>query len=163
MGDLWAQSTPQQIIERILMVVQASAGATYLMLTKNPRRYLELAHMMPRNVVLGATIETDRYPETSEPISLAPQPTLRCLDMDTLRDRLPHIPRMVCIEPVIDFDLDRFAGLIFRIKPIYVYIGYDNHGHKLPEPPLEKTQKLIDILKGFTQVRTKTLRNTWND
>jgi hypothetical protein len=58
----------------------------------------------------------------------------------------------------MDFDLCHLAPLIMGIKPLYCYIGYDNHGHCLPEPALEKTQKLIEILKGFTEVRTKTLR-----
>ena len=40
--------------------------------------------------------------------------------------------------------------------------GYDNHNHKLPEPSLQKTNLLIEMLRDFTEVRTKTLREVRN-
>ena len=162
MGDLWAASTPVQVIKDVLRVVRESPNATFLMLTKNPNRYLEFMGIMPANVVLGVTIETDRYPGTVA-YTLAPSPMHRALNMWELKRLYPQVKTMVCIEPIMDFDLEMLTALIIGIQPAYVYIGYDNHGHKLSEPPLEKTQKLIEILKGFTQVREKTLRNTWND
>jgi hypothetical protein len=33
----------------------------FLLLTKNPERYKDFLGSMPKNVVLGATIETDSY------------------------------------------------------------------------------------------------------
>ncbi|RLG05024.1 MAG: hypothetical protein DRN65_07395, partial [Thaumarchaeota archaeon] len=47
------------------------------------------------------------------------------------------------------------------VKPIFVYVGYDNYGHKLPEPTLDKTKQLIAKLSEFTEVRYKTLRKAW--
>lgn len=162
MGDLWAQSTPWKVIEDVLRVVWESPHATFLMLTKNPGRYGEFTCIMPANVVLGVTIETDRYPPAKKPYSLASHPMQRVLNMWELKRKHPEIKTMVCVEPIMDFDLWTLAPLIMGIRPEYVYIGYDNHSHHLEEPPLEKTQKLIEILKGFTEVRTKTLREAWN-
>lgn len=160
MSDLWAQGVPDAVIEDILQVVWNSPEASFLMLTKNPHRYLDFMHIMPPNVVLGATIETDRYPKSK--ISLAPAPMNRALNMWYLKYKHPEIKTMVCIEPIVDFDLWTLAPLVMMIKPEYVYIGYENHGHHLPEPPLQKTQKLIDMLQGFTVVKTKTLRESWD-
>jgi len=162
MGDLWANSTPDKVIEDILQIVWNSPDATFLMLTKNPRRYFDFMHIMPPNVVLGVTIETDRYPSTKKPYSLAPSPLVRALNMWEIKRQHPEIKTIVCVEPIMDFDLWTLAPLIMGIRPEYVYLGYDNHGHHLVEPPLEKTQKLIDILQVFIEVRTKTLREAWD-
>lgn len=161
-GDLWADATPDKVIEDILTVVWDSPNATFLMLTKNPRRYLDFMHIMPPNVVLGVTIETDRYPVSDKPYSLAPDPIARAVSMDLLKRTHPNVKTIVCIEPIMDFDLPILARLLMMIQPVYCYLGYDNHSHHLPEPSLEKTQKLIGILKGFTEVRTKTLREKWD-
>ena len=162
MGDLWANSTPDKVIEDILQIVWNSPDATFLMLTKNPHRYFEFMHIMPPNVVLGVTIETDRYPSSKKPYSLAPSPSLRYVNMGQLKLLHPEIKTMVCVEPIMDFDLWTLAPMIMGIRPIYCYIGYDNHSHHLMEPPLEKTQKLIEVLQGFTEVRRKTLREKWD-
>lgn len=161
-GDLWANSTPDKVIEDILTTVWNSPKATFLMLTKNPRRYFEFMHIMPANVVLGVTIETDRYPHAKKPYSLAPSPMNRALNMWEIKRQHPEIKTMVCVEPIMDFDLWTLAPLIMGIHPEYVYLGYDNHSHHLEEPPLEKAQKLIEWLKGFTEVRIKTLREAWD-
>lgn len=68
---------------------------------------------------------------------------------------------MVSIEPILDFD-PVFPRWIEQIKPEFVYVGFDNHNKHLEEPPLEKTRGLIKALEGFTEVRTKTLREAWH-
>jgi len=161
-GDLWAQGTPWKVIEDVLRVVWESPSATFLMLTKNPGRYAEFMCIMPPNVVLGATIETDRYPPAKKPYSLAPHPMQRALYMWEIKRQHPEVKTIACIEPIMDFDLWTLAPMIMGIRPEYVYLGYDNHGHHLSEPRLAKTKKLIEILQGFTEVRTKTLREAWN-
>jgi hypothetical protein len=162
-GDLWANATPDKVIEAILQVVRNSPNATFLMLTKNPRRYVDFMHIMPPNVVLGVTIETDYYPPAKKPYSLAPSPIVRALNMWEIKRQHPEVKTIACIEPIIDFDLYTLALLIMGIRPEYVYLGYENHGHHLVEPKLEKTQKLIEILKGVTEVRIKTLRKAWDE
>lgn len=160
MGDLWAAMTPEEYIRWVLARVFNSPRATFLMLTKNAGRYLEFMDIMPPNVILGVTMETDRYPKPG--ISRAPSPMNRFLCMSTLKKRYPEARTMVSIEPIIDFDFFNFLPMITACRPEVVYIGYDNHNCRLPEPTLEKTQKLIEALRGFTEVRLKTLREAWN-
>jgi hypothetical protein len=47
------------------------------------------------------------------------------------------------------------------VGPAEVYIGYDNYGCKLPEPPLAKVKALISRLDGLTRVHAKSLRLAW--
>jgi len=168
MGDLWADMTPFKVIQDVLNVVRNSPHATFLMLTKNPKRYRDVMYAMPPNVILGVTIETDHYPSLrpgeliGSKESAAPSPMNRALHMWDLKREHPGVKTMVCVEPIMDFDLWTLAPLIMGIKPLYVYIGYDNHKHKLVEPELAKTQKLIEILQSCTEVRTKTLRERWD-
>ena len=56
-----------------------------------------------------------------------------------------------------------FPKRIKNVEPRFVYVGYDNYGCKLPEPRLSETLWLIDELKRFTTVRTKTIRRAWHE
>ena len=73
----------------------------------------------------------------------------------------PDFRKMVSIEPVLDFEPARFSCMLEGIKPEFIYVGYDNHRHVLPEPPLKKTEQLMKALGEFTEVRPKTLRRAW--
>ena len=154
MGDGWGHWVPRSWILDVLRVVAESPQATFLFLTKNPIRYWEFLDQLPPNIILGATIESNRRYML---ISRAPGPWER-------ESGMAHLawPKMVAIEPIIDFDLDELVAAIRRIKPEFVYIGYDNHHKRLPEPTLEQTRELIAALSKFTEVRTKTLREAWN-
>ena len=71
-------------------------------MTKNPDRYLSLLPYIPKNAILGATIETtnDEIVQTDK-ISSAPLPSERYEAMKALDwDR-----KIVSIEPILDFDL----------------------------------------------------------
>jgi hypothetical protein len=63
--------------------------------------------------------------------------------------------KLVCIEPIMDFDLEIFVQWVKDIKPLIVYVGYDNYNNKLTEPDPRKTKQLIDQLSAFARVRTK--------
>ena len=152
MGDLFGDWVPRDWILKVLDAVAKQPRVNFLFLTKNPKRYVEFD--FGDNVVLGATIETNRPYQN---ISKAPQPPERLEAMAEINHRY----KALIIEPILDFDLKEFAYMIQRIKPIFVYIGYDNYGNKLPEPPLEKTMALIDQVADFTEVRYKTLRKAW--
>lgn len=135
---------------------------TFLIQSKTPSFFLR--YSFPDNIILGTTIETNatlfvtpsRY-VIYEQISRAPPPYLRKENMVNLR----HPRKLVTIEPILDFELTILVSWIREIEPQIVYVGYDNHGTKLPEPYLWKTQMLIDELKKFTEVRVKTLRKAW--
>ena len=163
MGDLFGGWVPREWILKVLDVVRRFPKTTFLFLTKNPDRYLDFEDILREldNVVLGATIETDNdWMYWYYNISRAPQPSGRLLAMRRLRRRgFTNI--MISIEPILYFT-DFFAYSIIDIEPAFVYVGYDNYGNKLPEPPLYRTLRLIGILRshGIT-VYTKTLRKAW--
>jgi len=118
----------------------------YLFQSKNPARFNMFLPFMPHDYILGTTIETNRDYE----ISQAPTPEARMLVMEDL----PH-PKMVSIEPIMDFDLDILVDWIRQIAPVFISIGADSKGHKLPEPSPEKTQQLIKDLQGITTIKIK--------
>ena len=152
MGDLFGDWVPREWILKVLAVVEKNPRAIFFFLTKNPKRYLEFS--FTENVVLGATVETNK---PYQKISKAPQPPER---LDVMA-RIKHRHKALVIEPILDFDLHEFVYMIRRVKPVFVAVGYDNYGNRLPEPPLDKVEKLIDELAGFTEVRCKTLRKAW--
>jgi hypothetical protein len=135
---------------------------TFLIQSKDPAFFLP--HKFPDNVILGTTVETDLlgfhieksdfhyYVETSK----ATYPIHRIKALLTVI----HPRKFVTVEPILDFG-GYFADLLRMVKPEFIYVGYDNHGCKLPEPELARTLALIEQLKKFTEVRVKTLRKAW--
>jgi protein gp37 len=66
MGDLFGEWVPEEWIIRVIEAIRNSPRSYFLFLTKNPRRYYEFLDFYPKNLVLGATIETNReYPVQS--------------------------------------------------------------------------------------------------
>ncbi len=150
MGDLFGEWVPKEWILKVIEATTNSLSSDFLFLTKNPGRYKEFVHLCKKNIVLGATIETNRPNEFSK----APPVADRAKAMIDLKyDR-----KFVSVEPVLDFDLDIFARWIEEIAPIQVSVGYDNWNNCLPEPSLSKTVKLIKRLEEFTSVNRRTLR-----
>lgn len=158
MGDLFGEWVTAEWIYRVNEAIRRSPKATFLFLTKNPARYHNFLDQFPLNVILGATIESNR---DHSGLSSAPSVSIRAELMANITPRFSVRPKMVSIEPILDFDLDPFVELIVRIQPEFVYIGYDNHKKQLPEPSMEKTKALIAALREFTEVRTKPLRHAW--
>ena len=146
MGDWVSMEWRRKVTE----MMRESPDATFLSLTKNPKNYRGIISILPENVILGTTIETDiAYPQ----ISRAPAPHQRLNAFRAIK--WPR--KMVSIEPIMIFT-PRLAQLIKKTEPEFVYVGYDNYGHSLPEPSLKETRLLIDELSEFTEVRVKTLR-----
>jgi DNA repair photolyase len=153
MGDLFGDWVPREWILRVIDATRRSSSSEFLFLTKNPNRYKEFAHLCRENIVLGATIETNRHHKFSK----APPATERARAMAELK----FTRKFISIEPIMDFDLDVFAEMIKGITPEQVAVGYDNWNNRLPEPSLSKTMKFIDRLNEFTKVRKRTLRQTY--
>ncbi|MCJ7804464.1 hypothetical protein MUP35_01890 [Patescibacteria group bacterium] len=65
----------------------------------------------------------------------------------------------VSIEPILDFDLDKFIFDIKIANPKFVSIGADSKGHNLVEPNGIKIKQLIQELSKFTEVRLKSNLN----
>ncbi len=156
MGDLFGDFIPKDWILTVLRYVRRFSNTFFLFLTKNPKRYFEFIDEIPGNVILGATVETDKD-EIYKGISKAPRPSERIEAMKKLEWEAKYLS----IEPILDFS-PRFVEEIEEINPFAVYIGYDNYGNRLPEPRLDKTLSLIKELRerGFLILKG-TLRRAW--
>ena len=166
MGDMWGSWVFERWIWEVLNHIAKFPKTTFLFLTKNPARYFEfldeLSHM--DNVILGATIETD-FDKVywAYGISNAPSPSRRLKAMKWIRMVNGNVRLMVSVEPIIQVkDVYEFSKEIAEINPEFVYVGYDNYNNKLPEPSLEQTLKLIELLEAYgVTVYRKTLRKAW--
>ena len=151
--DMWLNENPAIWIKKILEHLDKYPDNTYLFQTKNPKAFsaykLFYDWAINMNIVLGITLETNRY---IEEITRAPQPVERAIAFD----KNPHSRKMITIEPIIDFDLEELVDMIWTIKPEWVNIGADSGGNKLPEPTREKVLLLASELKKFTKVKYKT-------
>lgn len=149
MTDLFARDVDSKLIQLILDHCERFPDTTFLLLTKNPFRYLSF--FIPENCVCGCTLETNR----ENNLYRAPKRERRVWRMVKLQKR-----KFLSIEPIMDFDAKGFVIIIKRIGPEFVYIGYDNYDCGLPEPPIEKTHQLIEDITPFTEVRLKTMRTS---
>jgi DNA repair photolyase len=147
MGDLFGEWVPAEWIAKVLAAIKQSPHSTFLFLTKNPRKYKDFIGLFPDNVVLGVTLESNR----EYLVSKAPSPFDRYRNMADIQFE----NKVVCIEPIMDFDLELFAQWIKEIRPAMIYVGYDNYNNRLTNPSATKTAQLIDQLKAFAKVRTK--------
>ncbi len=157
---------------------------TFLIQSKNPVYFLRYQEFIsplriPDNVILGTTIETNKfslndcvkyysdYHEDYKEFGIIPQISYRGISKAPLPQyRYEAMLKLTCrkfvtIEPILYFDLDVMLRWMKDIAPEFIYIGYDNHNHKLPEPSLRKTQELINILRDVHDVREKTIRKAW--
>jgi DNA repair photolyase len=158
MGDLFGSFVESSWIEKVLDRIAVFPEADFLLLTKNPIRYHEFINKMPKNVILGTTIETNIDRIIKEHlVSKAPLPTKRFEAMKNLEwDR-----KMVSIEPILEFDLDILSSWIENIQPFLVYVGYDNYNGMMPEPLREKSLQLISRISSNRLVIKKTIRSAW--
>ena len=168
MGDF--AFVPKAYKEWIIEILATHPKTTFYLQSKNPERaflppyiFHEFDVEFPDNVVLGTTIETNEYPRMF--ISEAPYPVFRKHALQ----QISHKRKYVTVEPILDFDLDVMIEWIKEIAPEFVYVGYLNPVWKakklqIPEPPLEKTEKLINELnEKVAEVRLKTMRKGWQE
>lgn len=169
MGDFFSPGVKAEWQYEVFNAIRAKKrpNLTLYFLTKNPIGYLdwlsvgmfEALESFVDKVALGVTIETDTgYRQNFQ--SKAPHPQARLYVAKYLRKKW-NGQLFVSIEPIVDFS-SKFVEQIVEIQPDWVYVGYDNYNCKLPEPPLQKTQWLIESLeREGIEVRTKTLRKAW--
>lgn len=162
MLDMFGSNIPTEMILRILEIPKRFPKTKFLILTKNPSRYLTLIseygpEVFPPNCTLGVTIESNRsYPT----ISKAPDQQQRIDAMKKLRMQTDN-PLFVCLEPILDFDWG-FIDALQDIRPSGIAVGYDNYNNRLPEPPLRKTEELLWLLEKFQiPIYRKTIRRAW--
>ncbi len=158
MGDMFCNGIPDRWIRKILNYIKKFPNTLFLLLTKNPIRYMDFLNEFPENVILGSTIETNRdnlY--VKERISSAPLPSIRYKAMKEISWPM----KFISIEPILDFDLEIFVKWIKDIEPFLIYVGYDNYNNRLPEPPVNKTLRLISILSEYALIIKRTIRPAW--
>jgi len=152
MGDMWGEWVPKEWINKVLDVVGSKPDSKFLFLTKNPKRYHEFQEGFTGNMMLGATIETNR----DYKLTKAPTPRER---YEAMRD-LKWKHKAIVIEPILDFDPE-FTDWMKEISPEIIYLGYDNYDNRLQEPEMSKAERLVDELCGMADVRAKALRKAW--
>lgn len=159
MLDLFGDWVLTECISDVFNVIRGFPETQFLFLTKNPKRYFYLEDALPQNCVLGCTIESNE----NYCLGFSPSQTDRLRWMEAMNDILVKYRRFISVEPILNFDVERFANALLNAKPWAVAVGYDNYGNKLEEPPLAKTLLLIEILKkAGIKVYKKTLRERWN-
>lgn len=124
--------------------------------SKKPSCLKPFLGLLPENVILVTTLETNRD-KGYDKISKAPVPSKRYRQFLALK----YPRKVVTIEPVMNFDVKTFAKWILKIKPEYVWLGFNskNKSVSLPEPSIEKVQRFIKILHEHNiEIRGKTLR-----
>jgi len=131
-------------------------GRTYYFQSKDWNRAGRVAPLIEdvKGAVVLETLETNRDSGYSL-VSRAPPPTVRHKSFL----ELSHPRKAITAEPLLDFDVDEFYEMIVKAEPEFVWIGYNSKAVRLPEPSLEKTAKLIELLKeSGVDVRGKNLR-----
>ena len=151
MVDLFAENVPDEFIREILSWLYINPGNTYILQTKNPKRYYDFLEWFSNNIILATTIETDD-PFIIQAISRAPKPESRAVGMSKIEDKR----KMVTIEPIMRFHLGSLVDLIKDVDPEIVFIGADSKRHNLPEPSARDIKDLIHELGQFTSVIQKS-------
>lgn len=144
--DIFGEWVPESAIKSILSYCRKFPN-NYLFQSKNPGRIAEFLELLPKNSIIGTTLETNREYN----ISQAPQPPQRYQDFLSIE----YPRKMVSIEPILDFDLEEFLMWIEKINPEFVSIGADSKNYDLQEPDSNKIEELIKGIKAFTEIRSK--------
>lgn len=154
-------TAPLPLINRVLDIPKRFPNAKFLVESKSPQRFLEVLEAkieIPKNCVLGATVESNRYYPI---LSKAPDQMSRLEAMKRLSESYPEYERFFSVEPICDFDFN-FPERMIDTEPWAVAVGYDNYNHRLPEPPLLKTEQLIKMLEDAGhKVFRKTIKKAW--
>ena len=161
--DMFAENIPSEWIKRVLDYCYQNSNMeqpnTYLLQSKNPKRFLEfINHPLMKRVVFCTTIETNRfYPEI---MNNAPKIGERVEAMEEIA-RLGR-STMVTAEPLMRFDREEMVSFIRRCSPKLVNIGRNSCRRiVLPEPTQEEVQQLIAELKPFANVNVKDNALIW--
>ena len=107
--DMFAHDVPSDWIIKVLEHCNKYPKNTYLLQTKNPKRFRDLKLYYPLNCILGTTIESNR-----ETPSKAPNTKERTKSMES--EELFGMRKMVTIEPIMDFEVSHLVEIIKRIK-----------------------------------------------
>jgi len=147
--DMFSESVYSGWIAFVLEHCRKYPENRYLFQSKNPGRFKDFVKEFPSTTLLGTTIETNIAYITAE-YSKTPLPYERVNHMMDL-----DFPKMISIEPILEFDLGTMVEWIKDIAPEFVAIGADSKGWNLKEPCAEKIVDLINALEEITEVKIK--------
>jgi hypothetical protein len=149
-NDMFASNIPSDWIDKTLDYCDSFENK-YLFQSKNPLGFTRLAvHPASKKSVVCTTLESNRfYPEF---MGFTLHPEQRAVDLSAITE---IEEKYITVEPVMDFDLERFTEVIKSCSPRQVNIGADSGGNRLPEPPKEKIRELVEELGRFTKVKVK--------
>lgn len=143
--DMFANDVPDQWIEDILAKCRKSNNK-FLFQSKNPKRFLQFIEKFPKDTILASTIETNRHCHNYD----APSVRERAMYMKRV-----GFPIMITVEPVIDFDIEEFIGIIADLNPWQLTIGADSQKSGLKEPSGAKLREFIARAEKYTTVIEK--------
>jgi len=149
-NDLFSSTIPFDTVARILMRLHDFPKSQFILQTKNPGKYQTYMELFPPNTIFGTTIETNRQ---TIAFSEAPLPSTRAMFMGQLKHIFENeldtiIETFVTIEPIMDFDIDKFLDLIDEAEPNFINIGADSKYFKLPEPKWKDVEELMMSIRG---------------
>ena len=147
MGDLFGEWVPDIWIEDVFAACKRAPQHTYLFLTKNPQRYLDMGHAgklpMERNFWYGTTITS---PET-EYFGAS------CVNT------------FLSIEPLLEpFSADDCAGFRRLGEPLWVIIGaMTGPGSKRKQPKREWVEAITEVAQsaGVPVFMKNSLKDLW--
>lgn len=160
MGDLFCKNSTikRRDIQWVLRTMKRRKDLKYLLVTKNPIKYMEFIGQFPENSYLGTTIETDKN-KLIRKYSKAPATYERYKVMK----KLPYERKFLALEPLFDFNLKTLHKWIVDINPEIMAIGFDEHSRTLKrtKPDRPSPKKIIALLsklrKSFKHNQEKTI------
>ena len=145
--DMFSDSIPEEWIGRTLEHCEMSTSNEYLFQTKNPAKLLLLNDFDITDYTTCITLETNR----ENNLNHAPKRADRVTMFSSI-----SLPKMITIEPIMDFSLGLFLTYLQYSEVSQINIGANtNRKVQLPEPPKEKVLELISELEKFTKVHLK--------
>ena len=148
MGDTFCDGMEHAWIQSLLVFINTyHDNNKFLLVTKNPERFLEFMPMLEKikdKVILGTTLETTG----TTPWSTAPKTVKRAEALELMK--VMGFKTFLSLEPLADFDFNEMIRWIIQINPEAVEIGLENYTKHTSPPPEEKIKQLIynlDVLE----------------
>ena len=128
--------------------------------SKSPAVFEQYLGDFPPNTLIGTTLESDRDDIYNFPVQVQEKGSwkdyAKVSEAPIMSERhrqflnLKWSRKTITLEPILDFNHDKFVDMILAIKPEIVWIGVNSKRDKirgLPEPSQEKIERLIKSLE----------------
>ena len=165
MGDLFCSGFSMKdidsVIDRCMHVPRERVGS-FLLMTKNPARYLEFLENCPDvaqdgRFIFGSTIETNRNLEYIP--RTVPAPVDRLKALSELRNIYKSLRIAVSMEPILDFDPEMMGTELTSIGPETVWIGFDNY-NLVPKELEPSWQKALNFMAHLRTIGINVIEKT---